>query len=222
MSDSARTDHASEIDKVVSSVRKLVSSDQKLTTSLRGISLTVTSEADRLLLTPSLRVNDSNESDRHVDDAAADETSNVLVLHVGPRKDPSPVQATDAAEEAAIPVQPDDWEAGAAEDAAADAVPQSVDCQAGADSDTSDLAEEPDVDRAFGADFADADDETKGDVDDLVADIAAQIDPEALRALVAQLLREELQGDLGERMTRSVRKLVRREINRAIVNRELD
>ena len=38
----------------------------------------------------------------------------------------------------------------------------------------------------------------------------------ALRRLVAELIREELQGELGERITRNVRKLVRREINRAI------
>lgn len=41
-------------------------------------------------------------------------------------------------------------------------------------------------------------------------------DREMLRALVAEVLREELQGELGERITRNVRKLVRREILRAL------
>jgi hypothetical protein len=41
-------------------------------------------------------------------------------------------------------------------------------------------------------------------------------DEDALRRLVADVLREELQGELGERITRNVRKLVRREIYRAI------
>lgn len=40
--------------------------------------------------------------------------------------------------------------------------------------------------------------------------------------LVSQIVREELQGDLGARITRNVRKLVRREIQRAITARELE
>ena len=38
----------------------------------------------------------------------------------------------------------------------------------------------------------------------------------------ARLIREELQGALGERITRNVRKLVRAEINRALMARDLD
>ncbi|MBW6506042.1 MAG: hypothetical protein K0B00_04740 [Rhodobacteraceae bacterium] len=47
------------------------------------------------------------------------------------------------------------------------------------------------------------------------------IDEESLRALVSEIIREELQGTLGERITRSVRKLVRREIARALAGRDL-
>jgi hypothetical protein len=36
------------------------------------------------------------------------------------------------------------------------------------------------------------------------------------------MIREELQGALGERITRNVRKLVRAEINRALIARDLD
>jgi cell pole-organizing protein PopZ len=42
------------------------------------------------------------------------------------------------------------------------------------------------------------------------------IDETALRAIVADVLRQELQGELGERITRNVRKLVRREIFRVL------
>lgn len=42
------------------------------------------------------------------------------------------------------------------------------------------------------------------------------IDEEMLRDLVAEIVREELQGALGERITRNVRKLVRAEIQRAL------
>ena len=57
----------------------------------------------------------------------------------------------------------------------------------------------------------------------VTAPVAAdEIDMADLRPLVARLLREELQGELGERITRNVRKLVRREINRALTGREFE
>jgi hypothetical protein len=48
------------------------------------------------------------------------------------------------------------------------------------------------------------------------------LDEEMLRELVGEIVRQELQGPLGERITRNVRKLVRREINRAFASRSLD
>ena len=47
------------------------------------------------------------------------------------------------------------------------------------------------------------------------------LDENELRALVAEVLREELKGPLGERITRNVRKLVRREIAQALSNYDL-
>lgn len=46
------------------------------------------------------------------------------------------------------------------------------------------------------------------------------IDEDMLRELVSEIVRSELQGELGERITRNVRKLVRREIHRAIMTRD--
>ena len=48
------------------------------------------------------------------------------------------------------------------------------------------------------------------------------IDETALRAIVSDIVKSELQGELGERITRNVRKLVHREIMRALASRELD
>ncbi len=48
------------------------------------------------------------------------------------------------------------------------------------------------------------------------------LDEEALRDMVAEIVREELQGALGERITRNVRKLVRREIQRALAAHDLE
>lgn len=50
----------------------------------------------------------------------------------------------------------------------------------------------------------------------------AVLDEEALRDLVAEIVREELMGTLGERITRNVRKLVRREIHRALTTQDFD
>ena len=64
--------------------------------------------------------------------------------------------------------------------------------------------------------------------DDPVADIEAFLEKEtlmdeaALRQMVLEIVREELQGRLGERITRNVRKLVRREIHRVLTSQDLD
>lgn len=47
-------------------------------------------------------------------------------------------------------------------------------------------------------------------------------DEAAMRELVRDIIREELQGTLGERITRNVRKLVRAEIARALAVRDFD
>ncbi|MFC3087356.1 hypothetical protein [Tabrizicola soli] len=48
------------------------------------------------------------------------------------------------------------------------------------------------------------------------------MDEAELHDLVREILRQELQGSLGERITRNVRKLVRAEVNRALAARSLD
>ncbi|MEP4639314.1 MAG: hypothetical protein ABJZ83_13155, partial [Yoonia sp.] len=69
-------------------------------------------------------------------------------------------------------------------------------------------------------------DELAPDVDSTFAAVATPangqlVDPDALRALVGEMIREELQGEMGERITRNVRKLVRREINRVITEQDV-
>lgn len=57
--------------------------------------------------------------------------------------------------------------------------------------------------------------------DDLTFEEAV-IDENTLREMVSDIVRQELQGALGERITRNVRKLVRREIHRALTTQDLD
>lgn len=49
----------------------------------------------------------------------------------------------------------------------------------------------------------------------------AVLDESALEQLVAQIVRQELQGELGERITRNIRKLVRAEVARELEMRNL-
>lgn len=58
--------------------------------------------------------------------------------------------------------------------------------------------------------------------DEIAGDGDAIIEEQVLRDLVRDLIREELQGGLGERITRNIRKLVRAEIARALALRDFD
>ena len=49
---------------------------------------------------------------------------------------------------------------------------------------------------------------------------APQVDEATLKRIVGEVLREELQGQMGERITRNVRKLVRREIHNILTTQE--
>jgi len=51
---------------------------------------------------------------------------------------------------------------------------------------------------------------------------ANDVDLEALREIVVDMIRQELRGALGEKITRNVRKLVRREIQRAVTSTNFD
>lgn len=53
-----------------------------------------------------------------------------------------------------------------------------------------------------------------------VHDSLAPIDEEVLQELIRELLTEELQGPLGEKITRNIRKMVRAEIGRVLAERE--
>ena len=70
--------------------------------------------------------------------------------------------------------------------------------------------------------FDEADDDYDDDLDGLLDAGAVTLDDEALRALVSEIVREELTGPMGERITRNVRKLVRREIYRILSSQEFD
>lgn len=53
-------------------------------------------------------------------------------------------------------------------------------------------------------------------------DAGAVLDEEAVRDMVARMVREELQGSVGERITHNVRRMVRREIARALALKDFE
>jgi hypothetical protein len=58
---------------------------------------------------------------------------------------------------------------------------------------------------------------------DPAEDVAEEqvVDEAVLRALVAEIVREELQGELGQRLSRNVRKVIRQEVQRALAAQAL-
>ena len=65
-------------------------------------------------------------------------------------------------------------------------------------------------------------DDFEDEPEDLLAGDDSLIDEETLREMVSEIVRQELQGALGERITRNVRKLVRREINRVLASQDFE
>lgn len=233
MSDTAKMD---EIDEVLSSVRKMVSNGDK-----QAAKASATTPPNPFLLTPALRV-----------EGAQDQDPAAVVPDPTPAGAPetTPPDSKAAALEAAVTAQSDSWEAEEGESLdpatwAASAflrqnVAEPIDDSAPAEeAEVAILADEADKvesEQAEDADPAEAvvEDEPEAESSDAPAAeaagttapdpaaVLAGIDPDTLRKLVVDILREELAGDMGERMTRNVRKLVRREINRVLVSRDLD
>lgn len=108
----------------------------------------------------------------------------------------------DAEEVMSEPVQ--DWIDGTAKEVVTEAVDEDTQTQ---------------TDTAAGVDAGSGAEKAKAD---LFGDDESVIDEETLRDMVSDIVRQELQGALGERITRNVRKLVRREINRVLAAQDFD
>lgn len=209
MSDTARTD---DIDDFLSSVRNLISQKQQQ----KG-------KAERLVLQPDQRVGLLLEDADALADALSDglsdddaDTSNVMVLGQDKPSDRAGLEATIAELEAAVTAQSGDWEPDDGEDLAHSVWAASAFDGVDVDAPSVEL---PDLQDAFDA-------ETAPDVIDnleaaVMKNVTTGLDQDALRALVVATVREELAGELGERITQNVRKLVRREINRVLAHYDM-
>lgn len=213
MSNMARTD---EIDDLVSSVRNFVSHKDTHKQIQAGA-------ADRLVLTPELRIDDNYdvETPSIVNVTPLADERNVLHLGAAKRDDRAGLEATIAELEAAVTAQYDDWEPDEGESFEQSAWAASAFQTPQGDSDSHDefILEYKHLDtyhvpepRTAPVDLKEA---------EIAAAVSSGFDQEALRALVVEIVHDELGGELGERITRNVRKLVRREINRVLTSREM-
>ena len=140
-------------------------------------------------------------------DAASDA---VVEAAMHETEDSEPEIAVEVAEEveaeAPASQDQDEIEVAAAPTEEADAVETDPPIDESLDTKEADFVEEPVEPEA---------EEQGGNSDDAFTD-------NDLRPLISGIIRDELQGELGERITRNVRKLVRQEIHRALSVRELE
>lgn len=204
MSNGARTD---EIDKVISSIREMVS---RRDTESQGDE----SVMDRFVLEPEFLVQDAPDDDALPVPEELEKKSNILILDPTRRAERANLVATITELEAAVLAEPDDVELEVD-----DTVDEAVDDVGTVKHPVSDLTEENAPDE-IAEDFSDEEGAAIGALDD-PDELIAGFDEEQLRDLVAQIVREELSGEMGERITRNIRKLVRREINRVLASQGL-
>jgi hypothetical protein len=237
-----------EIEDVLSSIRRLVSEDLRplARSGARGGKAAVQPEASgaKLILTPALRVVAEAEPAAGIEQVVASvsaavaaqseewesETGDAEEMQAEPPADWFVLKTGAEVEaEAEVLVAPDATEAvpGWAQEEAEGDEAELVDGEA---EDIEVLAGDLEPDEAW-ADEAEA--RVIAELEDRVVEAAApEADtPEAeaatyeeqvLRELVRDIIQEELQGGLGERITRNIRKLVRAEIGRALAAQALE
>jgi cell pole-organizing protein PopZ len=224
-----------EIEDVLSSIRRLVSSDEREPRADAEVAYQTEPDENKLVLTPAQRIDPEDESldklnpktvegnDDVSDSGDADERAQTF--RSGRR-----LEARAAEVEAVVAKQEDEWEPdGATEDAYADNLISPFPWAHGSATSTDyvEIAEDEenasDSSGTFRLGEAQSKIKASADTDEFNWVIeGTEIDEAALRDLVSEIVRQELQGALGERITRNVRKLVRREIQRALLAHRLD
>ncbi|MEO1639320.1 MAG: hypothetical protein AAFU41_08755 [Pseudomonadota bacterium] len=216
MSKTARTD---EIDALVSSVRDFVAHKEPRKSRTQP-------DSERLVLTDDQRV---------VEFGAPNAATAVDLAQAATGTD---IEATLSTLEAAVTTQPDEWDDDYTVEefvAASDAVDafDGPGLPGGIGAKIEQLATEQalvetvaalEVKNAKQDDlaaFADERDAPEINADDPAPTGLAALDEDALRGMISEIVHDELAGALGERITRNVRKLVRKEINRALTSRAL-
>ncbi len=221
--------NSAEIEDVLSSIRRLVSEELRPENRPARAAKRAKKAAqpDKLILSPALRIDAvpaapalepliATEQDRVRDAVVVDLSTRTVrkpVLSLVDVVAVEPVRETDAAASDAL---------AAVMGTGPVAVPAAVIEDAEIIPDPT-PEEAPYVDADVGELVAEAGPAPVGAESETPAMVAVPVNPgdAALRDLVRDVIREELQGLLGERITRNVRKLVRVEINRMLATKDL-
>lgn len=185
-----------EIDELVSSVRNFVAHKEMSR-------MVAPTPADKLVLTAETRLTD--EQVKAIDAEWAAELRALEAAGIVPPGKALELSMEDLEE--AIAKLPDNWQ-----DDQPEPTFEHVDNAFAADLTDDANASQPA--EAVGIDMAAIENMIASKMDDLT-------DNDALRSMIVKVVHEELNGELGERITRNVRKLVRREINRIMTSRDL-
>lgn len=211
---------AGEIEDVLASIRRLVSQDGRARPDAVDTAPPVPQPAaGKLILTPALRV---------VEPTGAPQPQPQPSAPPGPETAADLWPDNEARDEAAAPPSPPaaavaaaiarlvpDWD----DDVGAAPAASRLSWIEVADS----LEDEPDEAPRFVHRSATAPPpEPRDEQPALIGTAEEVLDEGVLREIVREVLREELQGHLGERMTRSIRKLVRAEVHRSLTLRDFD
>jgi signal recognition particle GTPase len=216
-----------DIEDVLSSIRRLVADDAPA--PMEPPAAPKAEGADKLVLTPALRIQPQES-----------EAEEPAKAEAAPTDDWEEVTLEDriAELEAAVASSDEEYEPDGSE---VEASAPAMDLSAFED-DTFELspehavAPEPEAEAAAEPEAAEVVEDTAQEAEEESAETTSEtsednvfedelsevFDEEMLRDLVSEFVRKELQGELGERITRNVRKLVRREINRALAARDFD
>lgn len=224
-----------EIDALVSSVRDFIAHKEPVGRRRRR------TNSELLILTQSCRVDgdqpayvpideaiSSQEEPKHkpaeTKDLSFPDGSNVLRLETAQSQLRPGIEKNIAELEAAVASQPEEWEADGGESFAPEAWAASAFQTPSTDSPEAEpnTANDPAQERAELVAALAKEVEEAMRISAAPQNPVAEMDVETLRMMVVQTIRQELAGELGEKITRNVRKLVRREINRVLASKDLD
>lgn len=229
-----------EIEDVLSSIRRLISDDSSRRIPEPKV-------MDRFVLTPALRVLDDDPDESGESDLAAPTKRSVPrdIQQAVTATARSELEARIAELEAAVSRSREEWEPDGSEPDAGEMPERHIFAHTATEepqreepwSDEPDQPEpteteatEPEPTPTFRRDRAQANIPQEQDSEGAVAQDRSEatgrgvavVDDEVLKELVTQVVRQELQGAMGERITRNVRRMVRREIQQALALKDFE
>lgn len=211
-----------EVEDVLSSIRRLVSGGERvdeLEKKSQDQKTPAQAKPDTLMLTPALRIDKSTDRETAKTPSQTRFNQDTPEAKASARLRSDELKARVAELEEVVARQSDQWEPdGSGSNANSGGSVASLPWQENAPG----RNDASGIESALTIQEQAADGGRSSDEVDFLARNEGLLDSDAMRDLIEDIVRQELQGALGDRITRNVRKLVRREINRALTSHELD